>query len=647
MNLMRLFNKDYFKENLRKSKGVLAFFLGVVPLINILLLIIALLNINGNLALLDFQSLSVITFLGMYILPLVLAASLFGFVFKRKSVDFVMSKPLSRKTIYFTNIIGGLIVLSIFSLLNTLVYLLFGLFAPFVIPFSLIVDYMIFWLVSYIFMFVVSVLAISICGNLISTIVVMFIIICLVPYLNMVSLVFDGINNDTYIKCNDKTCEPVGVYCNTKECKKHLENKEYSLDYRKLPSKNYTAPLMFLNNFDSIAYSLGSIIKMIILSIIYIIIGFYTFNNRKMENNEVSFKNEKIHYLVKIITLLPVSLITYVLIHEATLTGLLVSLTIIFIYSIVYDLLTRKEIYKFVKSTVISLVFFGIFSGGYALYDTIHGTRVLDVDKIEKVSFAYPEFDDKIDIKDKELINEIVSSALTQNGNVYKNMIISVNNNEYEGYVYLSEELNDKLKDLIRDNKLYELKDLKSKDIIYTDELMVDNKLKDLIIETVNKDDFSYTNQNQIIEAYTYANHDYKTYSISKGMNKDLDNYILEKYNIKTNDIIKEAQDKKQNIIFTYLGNNLDSLQVRLFNYVINNNLDSFINYLENKNTDYTSQSAMILIYGNTKRINVPIGDELLFKEEYESYQKKLENDKDYQELILDFKKEIEEENEY
>ena len=36
MNLMKLFNKDYFKENLRKSKGLLAFFLGVIPLINIL-----------------------------------------------------------------------------------------------------------------------------------------------------------------------------------------------------------------------------------------------------------------------------------------------------------------------------------------------------------------------------------------------------------------------------------------------------------------------------------------------------------------------------------------------------------------------------------------------------------------------------------
>ena len=73
MNLMKLFNFKYFKENLRKSKAVLAFFLGVVPLLNILLLIIALINMNNDPVLLDFASLSIITFLGMYVLPLILA----------------------------------------------------------------------------------------------------------------------------------------------------------------------------------------------------------------------------------------------------------------------------------------------------------------------------------------------------------------------------------------------------------------------------------------------------------------------------------------------------------------------------------------------------------------------------------------------
>ncbi len=648
MNLMKLFNFNYFKENIRKSKAVLAFFLGVIPLLNILLLIIAIINMNNDAVLLDFSALSVITFLGMYVLPLILAYSLFGFIFKRKSVDFVMSKPLSRKTIYFTNILGGLIVLSVFILLNTFIFLLFSIFAPFVIPFSLIIDYMIFWLVSYIFMFSVSVLAMSICGNLISTIVVMFIIVCLVPYLNMVATVFDGLNSSTnYVKISDEDFNG-GYYCGTLECTKHLEKNEYSLYYNVLPSKSNFAPLIFLNNKDTLLYSLGSVIKMLILSLLYIFVGFYTFSHRKMENNETSFKSEKMHYIVKIITLLPVSLITYAIIHEAEITGLLISLTIIFIYSIVYDLITRKEIYKFGKSTIISLVFFGIFSGGYGLYHLYRSDKVIELEKFDKITFEYSEYDDTIDIVDKDLINRIIVSALKQDGNLYKNITISTNNKKYNSYVYITEELNQEIKELIENKKESELSKLDSKDIIYTNDIMVDNKLQDLIIDTINKDDFSYTNQNEVVSFYVYDKHNYKEYNIAKGINEKLDNYVLEKLTKKAINIVKKHKDKEQIITFAYAGYNnvLDELQSRLFNYVINHNLDSFLKYLESNN-EYTEDTTKVMIYGSTNSIVLPIGDSDSFKEEFLSYQDKLQDDEDYQQLVENYKKEIQDNNEY
>ena len=40
MNLKACFNFNFFKENIRKSKGLLAFLLGVIPIINIIYLII-------------------------------------------------------------------------------------------------------------------------------------------------------------------------------------------------------------------------------------------------------------------------------------------------------------------------------------------------------------------------------------------------------------------------------------------------------------------------------------------------------------------------------------------------------------------------------------------------------------------------------
>lgn len=185
MNLMKLFKKfniRFLKENIKKSKALLAFCLGLIPLLNILVLIAIAISLNG-IEILDFNSISMVTYLGLFIIPIVLAVSLFGFVFKNKSVDFVLSKPLSRSTIYITNIIGGILIITIFMLLNSLIYIFFGLiFSNLVIPFSLILDYFILYLISYIFIFVVSSLAISIAGNLMGSLVLILTIICLVPF---------------------------------------------------------------------------------------------------------------------------------------------------------------------------------------------------------------------------------------------------------------------------------------------------------------------------------------------------------------------------------------------------------------------------------------------------------------------------------
>ena len=150
MSLMKLFNFKYLKENIKKSRGLLAFFFGVIPLINIIVLITIISNDKINI--MDFYSLSSITILGMFILPLVLAVSLFGFLFQKKSVDFVMSKPLSRKSIYVTNILGGIGIIIIFILLNALIFSFFGvLFQNLIITGALILDYIICFIISYIF----------------------------------------------------------------------------------------------------------------------------------------------------------------------------------------------------------------------------------------------------------------------------------------------------------------------------------------------------------------------------------------------------------------------------------------------------------------------------------------------------------------
>ena len=119
MNLKSLFNFNFLKENIRKSKGLLAFLLGIIPIVNIIFLIILLTSSNNNL--LDFNMLSFLTYAGIIFIPLSLSITLFGFILRKKSVDFVLSKPISRKSIFLTNTIGGIVIILFFGL--SLMYL--------------------------------------------------------------------------------------------------------------------------------------------------------------------------------------------------------------------------------------------------------------------------------------------------------------------------------------------------------------------------------------------------------------------------------------------------------------------------------------------------------------------------------------------
>ena len=78
MNLKAFFNMNFFKENIKKSKGLLAFLLGIIPIINIIILIILLTGNEGILV--DFNTLSFITYAGIIFVPLSLSITLFSFI---------------------------------------------------------------------------------------------------------------------------------------------------------------------------------------------------------------------------------------------------------------------------------------------------------------------------------------------------------------------------------------------------------------------------------------------------------------------------------------------------------------------------------------------------------------------------------------
>ena len=63
MNLMKLLNKDYLFQNLKKSKVVLAIFVGLIPILNTIVLIMRLTSSNNQV--LSFLDISLVNLIGL------------------------------------------------------------------------------------------------------------------------------------------------------------------------------------------------------------------------------------------------------------------------------------------------------------------------------------------------------------------------------------------------------------------------------------------------------------------------------------------------------------------------------------------------------------------------------------------------------
>ena len=647
MNLKALFNFNFLKENVRKSKGLLAFLLGVIPIINIIFLIVLLTTSSSNL--LEFDIVSFLTYAGIIFIPLSLSVTLFGFVLKKKSVDFILSKPISRKSLFITNTLGGILVILVFMIINTLIFGLFGLvFESLTIPFGLLVDYFLFWFISYVFMFTVINLAIVLSGNLITSIVVALIILLIVPYLNGINYITqDYYSGNNYIICENPDCKPESYYCyNDDDCEEHLLNNEYRLYYGKLLTYNFTAPLAMLNeaaNNNDTFYNSMSLIKMIVLSVIYFAIGYFVFKNRKMENNETSFKSSFAHYLVKGITLFPICLLTYAIVEETEAIGWLISIVGIIIYSVVYDLITRREIYKPVKSLIISALLFFLFTGVYAGYFKVFDNPEKVIKKVDSITY------EGMKITDTDLINNIIKSLLDKNttGSSYVyNFIFTSGNTQYEVTADINETLNNLLQDELN---IWNKEKIKKFDfnrihyMEYNDTMIpITKELKNIIKDNIHKiDEFDIDSlsETDTLYLYSYHNHHYESVMIPIKLDSELFNKIITYQNelfIKFREKIDYELSYNLN---AYDSDVFSDEDYYVFDYVIRSNMTKFINYLKNDNKiDANKDLTYIRVYDMNKAYTITISDVQLFKGEFDSYKENLKDNKEYQRLVNNFR---------
>lgn len=336
MNLTKLFNFKYLKENLKKSKGQLIFSLVIVPVFTFLVLLLTLNEPNADM--LDIEYIYPINIIGMYAVPIILSVSLFGYIYKKKSVDFINSMPMSKRTVFCTNTLGGILLIIGMQLLNMLaIFVVCGIHKNVIVFPEMIFDSFIVMTISYIFVFIASNVAMSISGNVLTQIAVTFLILFFIPFL--VDSVNASFSENIYYNMLENGSVIGGL--------KIKSQVEETMPYR-------IFSLIINNSFDRI-FDLRVIFKMIFVSIIYLFIGANLFKNRKFENTVESFANKYMHFFVKSLTMFPmIMILVYLDYLEQDIELILFIFAILIAYYYIYDIITAKKI-RF-KDSVITLV---------------------------------------------------------------------------------------------------------------------------------------------------------------------------------------------------------------------------------------------------------------------------------------------------
>lgn len=579
---MKLFNFNFIKENIKKSLGILLFLFFIIPIVNILYLFNML---NQQIYVINLIDLTKMTYFASFIFPVVIAYILNNYLFKQNSLDFYLSKPINKRKLFFSNILAGLLLILVLSIINVIVFSLFNL-TNLSIPFPLLFDYFIYTFILYSFIYIVISLAISLCGNFITALIVSIILIWSFP----ITLDVDKLLSENYIE----------TYIKFKG-----DNNEYNVDHIKNIKHHLTLPSSYILKKE---FNTGDIIKTSLLSIIYIFAGYVLFKRRKMENITAGFKNESLHYAVKTISLLPFMLLNALFLKEKTIfTGLIITLAAIFYY-LIYDLLTQKKLYKPLKSAIIftwtyiilSLCFYGIIS-------VYNKKQVINCSELT-TSNAYSEY----------LTTTVTSFDLIKNSfNNHSDTseLFNINNNSYQIIVPLSSDAftsihkND-LSDYIKyiNNASY-----KNATAAYYNNYKLNVDKLDLDNIKIDKNNYRLG-----IKLYIYKNHEYQILTIPNNVNKKTMIYITTFLNEK---FLSYNDTSKQ---ISIINGNKDL--TNLLEYVSEKDADALTNYLKKHYNDEYKGEYIELIYGTNDNYITPFKYTI---KDIESFEKFLNTYKD------------------
>lgn len=587
MNLTSWFNFKFLKENFKKSRAIILLCIFLLPILTFITNLIKISDSSDFIP--NIYHLSYLFIVGLYIIPIVLSITLFSFVFKRKSCDFVMSFPITKRQIFMTNTVGGIGLILILNILNCLMLFLVSLISSNIfIPGRMIFDIFLLWTVAYIFVFVVSNIAISVSANKITSVVVVLLILFLIPFLHT----FITVNGSLF---NNR--ESGVLYEN--RC---INNDCYDINYNVVRDSNYTVPYLLISkilNNNKLNYNV-SIVKTFVLSLIYIFVGLLLFDRKKFEIVETSFKSEKIHLFVKNLTVIPFLALGYLVFKESGfsfeyMTYYILLLAIIITYLIIYDLITRKRVLNVFKSllyTLFSLVFVILLG----VTSSLDNNKYLDVDNIKEITLSDSNKLKKSgSTRDRELIKYIFDNC--KNYDVYEENTISVSTRDGSFTYYF---------DFTFDNSEYTyIVDKLNKDDYY--KKSIDNSKPYVILDNLN---------NRVLRDSKLVNdiimdYDLGYYDNGGNLLYGVDLYFYDNYSVNNLEVVVLDEELRHDLINYYNKETMEYLKsnnmyiyrvvVRDFDsgedyYLSGNNIQKLINVVMDKDLELDFDKSYVCI---------------------------------------------------
>lgn len=585
MNLMKLFNSKYANQNTKKSKGILAIMFIVIPIITMAILY----NYDNTAYKSPFYIPVLMTanFIGMFLIPFVLSNVLLGYVYSKKQIDFVNSMPISRKKIFLTNIFVGIFYIIALQLFNFIVLGAYvAIIKTSVISIEMLYDSFLIMTIGYIYVYIVSALALTISGNVFTQFVLTSLILFLIPFIRITNFEFykEGIE---FINANGSS---------------YLYSR-----YERFDAETFVMPIHMLVSFAMgiTMYNVKSMIVTVICSIIYTFIGTKLFENRKMEDAGYSFQSNKIHLLVKSITLLPMITILYEIYNQILVLEVVLIVFLIFVYYCVYDLITKKKIK--LKTTIFSfiiscLILLGIVAGMHYLRENvISKTKKIDYNDVENISVStfMSEITDekileKLVIKDKETENLILDNLISnswyflddgayirRDSSNERNIILmfTMKNGKKEvlnvtmktdAYIKLLEKLksdDEYLENLaslykLEDKDFIDFRDINQKICVKEEPELkeaINKYIKENLIEHFKNEIESYReNTTTHCYIYKYNNHDRRVYVLYIYDKSKLNEEIIKVFNRKSKEAIERIEKNEEQIVY---NNHLDIIR--------------------------------------------------------------------------------------